>query len=755
MSVERPTFSESWYRVAELRPRLRSTVQIYRQHFRGRMWHVLQDPGSNQFFRLNEPAYQFVAMLDGRHKVANVWRVCNEELGDEAPTQGEVIQLLGQLYVSNLLQAELPPDAEAMFSRYQKRVRREIKGYMTNLLFVRIPLIDPDHFLNRWVALFGKVFTVPGLLLWIAILAVGLYHVAGRADDLFRGSMNIFNPANLPLLYGSMVFIKVFHEFGHAFSCKRFGVKSGTGGEVHTMGVMLLVFMPLPYVDASSAWAFRSKWHRIIVGTSGMMVELAIAAIAAVVWANTPDTAPIHQVCYNIMFIASVSSLLFNGNPLLRYDAYYIFSDIVEIPNLWQRSRQYLYYLVKKYLWNVKRARNPAHTVGERAWMFVYAVASTIYRLFILVMILLFLSNRLPPDLIIVALGFAVMGFIAMFLVPAWKFVHYLATHQELLRVRGRAVVSTLIFVGAIVFAVGVMEAPDRSRVEGVVEPARLLVVHAAEDGFVTGTLASGADVRNVASVRAAMVAALTDVSGLRVPPPVGALGARETLILQSESPELVSTRARLAASREHLQAAWRLEQTRDISAAQRLAFQIEALDEQIALVDEQLKSLKLSASLEGTWVSPEIERLPGMYVRRGNQIGVLASLDRVIVRAVAGQDVDVYDASDRVEMRVKGRADLKFDGTITKRLKVGQERLPSAALGYAAGGQMAVTKDDPKGTRTPERFFELHITPDSDAVGQLLSGQRLVIRLEMKRKPYVVQWWRALQQLIQKRLYI
>lgn len=393
--------------------------------------------------------------------------------------------------------------------------------------------------------------------------------------------------------------------------------------------------------------------------------------------------------------------------------------------------------------------------MGERAWMFVYAVASTIYRLFILVMILLFLSNRLPPDLIIVALGFAVMGFIAMFLVPAWKFVHYLATHQELLRVRGRAVVSTLIFVGAIVFAVGVMEAPDRSRVEGVVEPARLLVVHAAEDGFVTGTLASGADVRNVASVRAAMVAALTDVSGLRVPPPVGALGARETLILQSESPELVSTRARLAASREHLQAAWRLEQTRDISAAQRLAFQIEALDEQIALVDEQLKSLKLSASLEGTWVSPEIERLPGMYVRRGNQIGVLASLDRVIVRAVAGQDVDVYDASDRVEMRVKGRADLKFDGTITKRLKVGQERLPSAALGYAAGGQMAVTKDDPKGTRTPERFFELHITPDSDAVGQLLSGQRLVIRLEMKRKPYVVQWWRALQQLIQKRLYI
>ncbi|HUV39724.1 MAG TPA: PqqD family protein, partial [Planctomycetota bacterium] len=223
MSVERPTFSESWYRVAELRPRLRSTVQVYRQHFRGRMWHVLQDPGSNQFFRLNEPAYHFVALLDGHRPVAEVWRITNDELGDEAPTQGEVIQLLGQLYVSNLLQAELPPDAEAMFTRYQKRIRREIQGYLTNLLFVRIPLIDPDHFLNRWVGVFGRLFTPAGFVLWLGIIAVGLYYLAGRADDLFRGSMTVFNVANLPLLYGSMVFVKVLHEFGHAFACKRFG----------------------------------------------------------------------------------------------------------------------------------------------------------------------------------------------------------------------------------------------------------------------------------------------------------------------------------------------------------------------------------------------------------------------------------------------------------------------------------------------------------------------------------------------------
>ncbi|HUV39400.1 MAG TPA: hypothetical protein VMY39_07280, partial [Planctomycetota bacterium] len=456
-----------------------------------------------------------------------------------------------------------------------------------------------------------------------------------------------------------------------------------------------------------------------------------------------------------VMFIASVSSLLFNGNPLLRYDAYYIFSDLIEIPNLWQRSRQYLYYIVKKYIWGVKRARNPAHTVGERGWMLLYSVASTIYRLFILVVILLFLSNRLPPDLIIVALAFAVVGFIAMFLVPAWKFVHYLATSPELMRVRARAVVTTVIVVGGIVYGLGLLQAPDRTRVEGVVEPVRLVVVLAAEDGFVTEVMPTGTQVTDVASVRGSVVAALLDPAGMRLAPPVETFHDKLPLILDSRSPELQARRARLTAEHDLLVAAWSLELTRDVSTAQRLTMQIDALDDQIAFVDEQVRALRLVAPIEGTWISPEIDRLPGMYVRRGDEIGLLASLDRVIVRAVAGQDVDVDAADDRVEMRVKGRPDLKFTGTITKRLLVGQTRLPSAALGYAAGGEMPVTRDDPKGTTTPEGISELHIVPDAGAAGKLLSGQRLVVRLEMKPKPYVVQWWRALQQLVQKRLYL
>ncbi|MEM7735759.1 MAG: PqqD family peptide modification chaperone, partial [Deinococcota bacterium] len=125
-------------------------MQTFRQHYRGRLWVVFRDPSNNQFFRVDESAYRFVAMLDGQRTVAQVWEACNEQLGDAAPTQGEAIQLLGQLYTSNLIHADLPADAAGMFDRYKKRMNRQVRGYLMNVLFARVPIFDPDRMLDRW-----------------------------------------------------------------------------------------------------------------------------------------------------------------------------------------------------------------------------------------------------------------------------------------------------------------------------------------------------------------------------------------------------------------------------------------------------------------------------------------------------------------------------------------------------------------------------------------------------------------------------
>ncbi len=728
MAIERPTFHEAWYRVAQLRPRLLTGVRIYRQQYRGQLWYVVENPANNQFSRVSEEAYLFLGLLDGRRTVRDVWHTCNERLDDRAPTQGEIIQLLGQLHAANLLYVELPPDSEALFSRYRKRVRREVTGYLTNLLFVRIPLLDPDKILNRWVGLLGLPFSLTGLFLWLLLLGAGLYVIIGNFGDLVSQSSDVLDPDNILLLYLSMVLTKVIHEFSHAFACKRFGRLNGNAGEVHKMGVMFLIFFPLPYVDASSAWTFRSKWHRAVVGMAGVMAELAVAAVAAIVWAST-STGTLHIIAFNVIFVASVSTLFFNGNPLLRFDAYYVLSDLIEIPNLAQRCRQYLHYLFKRYVWGLKRAWNPAFTVGERLWFVFYGCAAISYRIFISVRILLFLNDRLPDTLSVLVPALAFSALVGWVLVPLAKFLRVLATGTELTRNRGRAIGSTGVLALSLMVLLGFIRCPDYCRVEGVLEPVELSTIHAATDGFVTSFLPSR-------------------VAASPTGPP----------LIQAVNPALSSEEQVLTAGRRALEIRRRKALTREVAAAQILEEQLAALDDKIERVQQELASLSLAAPSSGTWVSPQIEYARGRYVRRGEEIGVVAKLDDLLVRATAGQNIAamlVEQAEEGVEIRANGRPELTIAGTIEQIYPAGQGRLPSQALGYAVGGSVPVDLRDPTGTTAAEKFFEVRIRLRWDDSAQWLTGQRVVVRVRLKSKSLARQVWHYGRQLFQRRYHI
>jgi putative peptide zinc metalloprotease protein len=729
MPVDRPTFSESWYRVADLRPRLRATVQMHRQHFRGLVWHVVQDPASNQFFRLNEEAYQFVALLDGRRTVADVWKICNEQLGDRAPTQGEAIQLLGQLYTSNLLQGDMPPDADGLLRRYRQRITREVQSYLSNILFIRLPILDPDRFLDRTVGFFGLVFTPWGFLVWLAMVITGLYFVAGRTGELLTGATNVLDPKGLPLMYAAVVLTKIIHEFGHSFACKKFGRESGSGGEVHVMGLMFLIFTPLPYMDASSSWAFRNKRHRAIVGAAGMYVEIAVAAIAAVIWSQTQTGSAIHTLTFNMVFIGSISTVLFNANPLLRYDGYYILSDLVEIPNLAQRGKEYVYYLVRKHVWNVRQARNPAHTPGESVWLFIYAVTSMVYRIFISVAILLFVSASLP----FLGMILAAMAIVAWVLVPIGKFVHYLASNSELMRVRTRAMATSMMVPAVIVAALGFIPAPDRCTIEGVVEPVQMAVVYPAVEGFLVSYAPSG----EVVTTNGAPLATLSD-------------------------PRLVAEHKAWLAQKVSLEGRLDVLRARgDLATAQAVEEEIAAAKQKIKRMEDRLADLEVHAPFDGTWLAPQLDLQRGAYLDRDHAIGVVTGCEGLHVRAVAGQDVVGLlrdEGRPTVEMRVDGRPDATVTGTVKQFLPAGQERLPSPALGYGGGGTTAVSPDDTKGMKATEHMFEIQIAPDPPDPAnpvRLLAGQRVVIRFEVLKKPYLAQWWRSILQLIQRRFKV
>lgn len=727
MAIDRPTFSESWYRVANLKPKLHPAVSSYRQQFRGQMWHVLQDPSNNQHFRLDDAAYHFVGLLDGRRSVADAWRLANEHLGDRAPTQGEAIQMLGQLYVSNLLRGDLPPDAAGMFERYRKRQSREVRGYMTNLLFLRIPLFDPDRLLEKWVGVVGWLFSWVGLALWIALLAAGGYHLVGNVDELWNRSSGVLDPGNLFWLGVIFVALKAVHELGHGFACKRFGRLNGSGGEVHTIGIMLLVFMPIPYVDASSSWTFRSKWQRAVVGAAGMFFELAVAAVAAIVWARTNEGALAHKLAYNVLFLASVSTILFNANPLLRYDGYYILADLLEMPNLAQRSKQQLYYAVKRFIWGVKQARPAAHTPGEKFWLPLYGIASTVYRIFIFAAILLFVANKF----FVIGVVLAIIAASTWLLVPLGKFLSFLFTNPELARNRPRAFAATALFLLLLIGGLGFIPAPDRGRAEGIIEPRRQAFIHVTEPGF--------AD-------------AYTD-HGTWVEPGLAPLLRAANVELMNQ---LRAAEAEVEKTRHQLRKAI----AEDAAEARIVRDQLAVALRKLRRLAERADELAIHAPFPGWWVAADIDRRDGDYLKPGDPVGVVARLDDMVIRVFADQQlgprlIDELDLEHAaVDVRFKGRPEAEFDGAIEKILPAGDQQLPAASMSFAAGGSMQTDPNDQQGRRTVEPYFEVRIRPRNPSV-PLLAGQRVVVRFELPSRPLALQWWREVRQLVQRRFQI
>jgi putative peptide zinc metalloprotease protein len=722
MSIDRPTFSESWYRVSELNPRLHGAVRVQRQKYRGEIWFVLQDPANCRFFRVNEAAYHFIAMLDGRRTVSGVWQICLERFGDAAPTQGEVIQLLCRLHASNLLLGNIAPDAEALFKRHRKQVWREVRSAFGNLFSLRLPLWDPDPFLNRWVAAVGYLFSKAGLALWAGILAAGLFAVAGNVGKLAALAPQALKPANLPLLYVTIVVVKLLHELGHAFACKHFGRKSGSGGEVHQMGLTILYFTPLPYVDASSSWALGNKWHRIIVGAGGMIVEFAVASIAAILWTQTAEGSTVNVIAYNIMLIAGVSSLAFNGNPFLRYDAYYILLDFLEIPNLESRSKLYFSYLIKRYIWGLDNAPDPSHDPAEKGWLLFYAIASTVCRVFILAAIALMLMHLFP------AIGSVLVAVLLVrwMVLPFGRFIRFLAISGDLTRHRRRAIATSALTAGLVLIVVGLVKIPDRCRIEGIVEPYDYAVIHMKTTGYVDTILDSGTRT-----------------------------GPDGPALFTAQSPELEVKRDRLQAENRRLRLERHSAQTNETAAAQIVDEKIAALDEQINRTKRKLNDLSLRSPIGGVWVVPDADRLVGRRLEQGERIGVMADLDRIRIRAVASQQVAsrlIDDTRPEVEIKVKNSPGIEFNGRIEKIFPAGQKELPSAALGYAAGGATRTDTKDSTGRHAAVAFFEILVVP-SDPSAALRPGQTMVLRFETSPKSLAVQGWRTLLQLFQLRI--
>jgi putative peptide zinc metalloprotease protein len=714
--MERKLFSESWHRVAAQKIRLRPSVRVRKQFFRGELWYVANDIYGDQFFRFRPEAWDFIARLDGTQTVDDVWQQCLDARGGGAPGQTEAIQILSSLYQSNLIVSDFPADVTQLFERQKKRHAREWKARLFGIFFLRIPLLDPDAFLTRTMPFLRPLFSVLGVLLWALLVGSAIGVVVSNWQQLFSGREGVLDPANLPLLLVAFVIAKLVHEFGHGYAVKRFG------GEVHVMGITFLVFTPIPYVDATAAWAFRERWKRVFVGASGMLVELMLAAIATFIWAST-GPGLLNAWCYNLMVVASVSTILFNINPLLKFDGYYILSDLTDTPNLQPRGMKQLGHWVERYAFGGKHSQSPATSRLDSIWLGGFGIASWLFRLYITYVIIMFVADRY------LGLGFmaAVLTIIGLFVMPIFKGVKFLFTEPRIERVRTRAYAVTALALVSLFVLLAVIPAPRYFRAPGV------LFAEKAE--FLT--------------VRGSGVVDSRTVIGPRVDD--------EQVLMRLSNPELPMRRQRLEAEVAELTYMERVQLARAGIGADVLRQRRAALDLRILELKEEEDAMEIRAPVGGSYASIQPAENFQRWLSRGETIGeIVPDGDWRFYAIVAQKHANLlFDQ----ELR---HASVRFPGSAAEVVRPSswmivpgqQEYLPSPALGWRAMGPVQVRDDDPDGVRTVEPFFLVVLqVPDSSNV---LHHSRVgTVRFRVENEPYAFQWYRLLRQAVQQRFML
>jgi len=371
----------------------RRDLTVVPQRFGTERYWVIKDPLSLRFVRLRAGEFALFEALDGRRSIHDLMLLFETRFAPERLRPEEISRFVGMLHQAGLLVSERQGQGRVLHRRGRERKSREWRGRWLNPLAVRFRGIDPTRLFAAvypWVRpLFSRTAALASVTFVLAaalLIAVRWETFTAKLPSFYE----FFTPGNLVALTAVMAGVKVLHEFGHGLTCRHFG------GESHELGVMFLIFTPCLYCDVTDSWRFPDKWRRAAVGAAGIIVEVNLAAAATFVWWFS-EPGLLHQLSLGIMSVASVGTVVFNANPLMRYDGYYILSDVVEAPNLAERSAAALRYYFSRLCLGSDEPPDPLVPAHRRGWYAAYAAASGAYRWLVTLSIILFLVAAARP----------------------------------------------------------------------------------------------------------------------------------------------------------------------------------------------------------------------------------------------------------------------------------------------------------------------------------------------------------------------
>ena len=714
----RSIHSPLWHLAEKLKPRLREDCTIERHVIRGMVWHIVRDRLSTKVHRLSPAAHGVLMRMDGSRTFDQIWRDVAARFGEDAPSQDQILQTASELYAANLLQSDAAVDESDLAERGRKERGLLHLANLKNPMFMRIPLVDPDRFLSATVHLVKPFCGVLGGALWLgAMIWLGtqmVVHWQELTDDIVDRVLAAQSLITLVLVYP---LLKILHELGHAYAAKL------AGAEVHEMGIMMLTLLPAPYVDASASVVVPEKWKRALIAAAGMMVELSVAAIAMLVWLNA-EPGLLRSVAYDTVLIASVSTLIFNGNPLLRFDAYYIFCDLLELPNLGSRSQRYYNYLLQSYLFGARDTVATPAAPGERFWFLLYAPASFVYRMVTIFGVVLLISTQY----FVVGLLLAIWMAFASFVWPVLKAVKFVLVSPSLGKVRLRAVTVTMSLLAAVGLLVAVLPIPNGTVTRGVVwipEEARV--------------------VANAAGILVQILVA---------PGPAVVSG---NPLLRLDDPLIASKRKKAQARLAEIEA-------RLVSAQARTPFEAEVLGRQRELARDELRDIErqhndlvVRSPSAGIFIVPHLAELADNFIKRGQLVGYVMTERPPPIRTTIpeGEIEYVRDRTAAVSIRFDEAPWQPIGAArIERQFPQSTRQLPSPALSSVNGGPFAPDPNAKDKETSLEAFFEIDIaTPDPLTLDRW--GQRVWVRFDHGASPAFERIYRAGRQLFLGRFHV
>ena len=448
--------------------RARTDLQISTTVFQGETSWIIKDPVALKYFRMREAEYEVFRMLDGSATLGDLQSRLVDRFPQKRYRNHQLQTLIESFHAQGLLVTGAAGQAGPLERRRRKQRNQRVIGTLQSIVSIRFPGVDPERFLAWLYSKVGWAFSrVAVALCLLIIISAAMLVVTHWAEFQARlpGFEQFFGVSNLLLMALMLIGTKTIHELGHGLVCKHFD------GECHEMGFMMLVLTPAMYCDTSDSWVLPNKWHRIAIGAAGMWVELVLASICTFVWWYT-HPGWLHYVCLNLMFLCGVSTFLFNINPLLRYDGYYMLSDFLEIPNLSKQASLALINQLRVHCLGMDPLPSRMPTRSQLTFA-VYSVASFCYRWLVILLIFLFLTKVFEPY------GLEAIGYLAisisivgMIVIPLFKLIRYFGVPGRLRCVkRIRAAVSAVVIAG-IVGGVSMFPLPHHVTADFVIKPS-------------------------------------------------------------------------------------------------------------------------------------------------------------------------------------------------------------------------------------------------------------------------------------------